>query len=124
MQRYRSKFRNLKIPMKKSYKQQVEGQVITIPGTKIEFNDFLFETDNKDIIKFLDTDSVCLKMQSNHVFAKIDEGSIEAAKETLEEREHRLKKEMDKLKEEKKTATTKEKGKKQKVDAKKDKPVY
>lgn len=124
--RYKAKYRNLKIPMQRAYKTLVGGQTVVTPGTKIEFENSIFETDNEEIIKFLDTDPECLKMQKRNIFAKIEDSVLEAAtrQETLEERESRLDKEMKELKKQKKKVTEKEKGTKSKVGSKNEKPAY
>lgn len=126
MTRYKSRFRELTIPVKKSYTKEVDGQIVAFQGEHIEFKDSIYQTDNEVHIKFLDTDPRCIQMQKNGVFAKIDSAILEAAtkKETLEEREARLDKELKELKKKKKKVTEKEKGTKTKVGSKKDKPAY
>jgi hypothetical protein len=124
--RYRAKYRNLTIPMVKSYTTEVGGQRISHTGEKIVFEDSIYETDDERIIKFLDEDPVCIKMKENKIFARIDSEIIEEAMkvESLEDREERIKKEMELIKNMKKKATLKEKGTKTKVGSNKEKPAY
>ncbi len=124
MARYRSHYRNLKIPIEKMYNTSIQGRVITNPGSKIEFEDFTYETEDENIINFLATDPVCVKMQENRIFAKIEDGIIEKATETLEEKEAKEEEEKAKAKEVKKKPTTKEKGTKKKVGTKKEEPQF
>lgn len=124
MTRYKSKFRELRIPMKKSYTREVGGQTEFIQGRSIQFKDTIFETDEIEVIDFLEKDPVCQEMQRNQVFAKIDSKVLEIATETLEEKEARLKEELESIKAKKKKPTKKEKGKGKKVGTKKEKPQF
>jgi hypothetical protein len=111
MARYKSKYKNLKIVMKRTYRKEVGGENIVVPGVKIEFENSILDTDDKEVIKFLDSDPVCQKMQSNNVFHKISDKAMENAvkEEPVEE---------------KPKATPKETGGKKKVGKKTDKPAY
>ena len=128
MARYRSKYKSLKIPMKRTYTKEIEGNVVVVQGTKLEFHDSILDTKNKEIIKFLDTDPNCVQMQESGVIVKIDQKIIDAAiedgdggqissgtveaPETLEEREAKAADEKKKAKKSKKSPTKTEKGKK------------
>jgi hypothetical protein len=127
--RYVSKYKELSIPILKPYTKEVDGQVVSVDGQVVRFERGFFETDDPKIIKFLDTNSECLQMIESEVFSKINEEAIANAVkgETLEEREARIKKEMDEIKKEKakQGVTQKEKGKTSKVGKKEDEePQY
>ncbi len=124
MTRYKSRFRNLKIPMKKSYTREVGGQTEFIAGRKLEFKETIFETDEQEVIDFLDKDPVCVQMQKNGIFAKVEGEILEAATETLEEKEKRVEEEGKKKKQVRKKPTKKEKGTRKKVGRKKEKPQF
>jgi hypothetical protein len=125
--RYISKYRELRIPIKKTYTKEVDGQVVVVQGESVRFENNLFETDDKNIIDFLDNDKGCRDMIANGIFIKADSKAIKTAQEviqpeTLEEREVRLEKELKELRKSKAKATVKdtEKGKSNKKVAKKD----
>ena len=107
---YRSNTKNLKIIMTPSYLKEVRGRTIVEKGKKVEFQDGLFETEDEDIIDFLENDPGCKKMKKRGVFVKIDKGAVQEAtkEETLEEREARLRKEMEELKKQKAKQEVKE----------------
>jgi len=131
MARYRSKYGELKIPIKRAYTKEVDGQVVVVGGEKVEFHDYIFQTEDPKIIKFLDEDTVCSEMQKNGVFLKVDQEALDTAvgkQETLEEKEARLAKELAEIKKKKKAPTAREKGKKKTTKAKsrskKEKPAF
>lgn len=112
--------------MKKSYTKEIEGSVVVVPGTKIEFQNNIFETENKDIIKFLDNSESCKKMQGRGIFVKVTDKTLNAAKETLEQREARAKKELEEIKKQKAKDSVKptEKGRSKAKVGDKDKPKF
>lgn len=121
MPRYRSKARKLKIVMKRSYRKEVEGETIFVPGHRIEFDNNVYETDDKEEIKFLDED--CKNMRNRGVFIKVEDETLEQAK-TKEEKKKEEEEAKKKAEVKKKKPTTKEKGAKTKVDVEKDKPEF
>jgi len=54
--RYISRFLALRIVMKPSYTKEVDGRVVTVPGKDIRFIDGAFETEDKDVINFLESE--------------------------------------------------------------------
>lgn len=54
--RYISRFLALRIVMKPSYTKEVDGRVVTVPGKDIRFIDGAFETEDEDVINFLESD--------------------------------------------------------------------
>ena len=86
---YISKYHNLKLVNKASYSKEVGGKVIVMQGSAIQFENGVYETDDKDEIAFLDNHPNC-----GNVFIKVEKNvAKERAEmlETLEEREAKLK---------------------------------
>ncbi len=87
--KYISKYHNLKLVNKASYSKEVGGKVIVMQGSAIQFENGVYETDDKDEIAFLDNHPNC-----GNVFIKVEKNvAKERAKmlETLEERETKVK---------------------------------
>jgi len=118
MAKYIAKYRELRIPFHKSYTKEIDGQTIYVSGQSVRFvpnlygHGGIFETDDKDIINFLDTDKVCQEMIGRGVFAKMDEKAIESATEKKT------------IKKKKPTVKAKEKGKTKKTTITKEKPQF
>lgn len=98
--RYISKFRFLKLINKSSYSKEVNGRVVVVEGSSIQFNEGLFETSDSVEIKFLDNHP-----NFGDVFLKIKDKDIEKARENQfkhltvkqqEERDEEEKKELEK----------------------------
>jgi len=86
---YISKYLNLKLVNKASYSKEVDGRVVVVSGSSIQFENGVYETDDKNEIAFLDNHPNC-----GNVFIKVEKNAAkEKAKmlETLEEREAKVK---------------------------------
>lgn len=57
--KYISKYHNLKLVNKASYSKEVGGKVIVMQGSAIQFENGVYETDDKDEIAFLDNHPNC-----------------------------------------------------------------
>lgn len=85
MAKYISKYLSLKLVNRASYTKEVEGRVVVVPGKSIQFENGVYETTDKDEIKFLENHP-----NYGSVFVKVEEKDIEKARkkmtQTLEER--------------------------------------
>lgn len=50
-------FRNLTVVLKAAYTKEVEGRAFAVPGLRVTFQDFKFETSDEDIIALLKKDA-------------------------------------------------------------------
>jgi len=95
---YISKYRELRLINKASYSKEVEGKVIVVQGSSIQFHDGVYETSDKNEIKFLDNHAnfggVFIKVKKDVKKEKAD------MEETLEEREAKIKAKEEELKKE------------------------
>jgi len=86
---YISKYRELRLINKASYSKEVEGKVIVVQGSSIQFHDGVYSTSDENEIKFLDNHPNCggvfIKVKKNVVKEQAD------MDETLEEREAKVK---------------------------------
>lgn len=86
MAKYISQYTSLRLVNRASYTKEVEGRVIVVPGTSIQFTDGAYETEDKDEIVFLENHP-----NFGSVFVRVDTKEIDEAKkkltQTLEERE-------------------------------------
>lgn len=53
--RYISQVAELKLVNKATYTKEVEGRIVVVPGTSIQFHDGIYETSNPEEIKFLES---------------------------------------------------------------------
>jgi len=86
MAKFISKYLSLKLINRATYTKEVEGRIVVVPGSSIQFTDGVYETKDKDEIAFLENHP-----NFGSVFVRVDTKEIEEAKkklgETLEERE-------------------------------------
>lgn len=86
MAKYISKYLNLRLINKPAYTKEVEGRIVVVPGTYVQFTDGVYETEDKDEIAFLESHP-----NFGSVFIRVDTKEAEEAKkklaQTLEERE-------------------------------------
>lgn len=88
--RFISKYRELKIVHKSSFTKEVDGRIVYVPGTKIQFTNGAYETSNPEIIEFLEA-----RPEFGKIIQRVpdDVSNFAAQKElsqTLEQREAEL----------------------------------
>lgn len=54
--RYISRFLALRIVVKPAYTKEVDGRIVTVPGKDIRFTEGVFETEDQELIDFLEAD--------------------------------------------------------------------
>lgn len=118
--RYISRFLALRIVVKPTFTKEVEGRIVTVPGKAIRFEQGVFETSDKELIDFLESDKKAFGTTYIRVPDNI-ESALEERKEMikdLEEREADLKRREDALKKKEAKIGAKEEGSKVKVTKK------
>lgn len=89
-QTYISKYLSLRLVIKSSYGKEVDGRVVVLQGTSIQFVNGVYTTEDDKEIEFLDNHK-----NFGSVFVKVDKGDINKAKEDkfkdLETKEAELK---------------------------------
>lgn len=125
MAKFISKYPNHKIVMKSSYAQEVDGRRTIVGGESIQFKNGVYETDDKNVIKFLED----LKA-FGRIILRVDKNLDEVKKKLMmtekekEEEAERIAKEKEReaklLKEDEK----KLKGAKKRSQDKKEKPKF
>lgn len=88
--KYISKYLSLKLVDKASYTKEVGGRIVVVPGKSIRFTDGVYETEDPDEIKFLESHP-----NFGTVFIKVEDKDLQKAREEkfkdLETREAELK---------------------------------
>lgn len=54
--RYISRFLALRIVVKPTFTKEVDGRIVTVPGKDVRFVDGMFETEDQELIDFLEAD--------------------------------------------------------------------
>jgi hypothetical protein len=124
--KYISKYLNLKLVDKASYTKEVDGRVVVVPGKSIQFNQGVYETEDPDEIKFLESHA-----NFGSVFIEVKEDDLQKARKEqfkdLETKEAELKAKEEELKKKEKAleegeSVPKRKGKSK--TKKKEKPAF
>jgi hypothetical protein len=70
---YISRYRELRLVTKSAYSKEVDGRIVTYPGTAIQFRDGVFETEDPQEIKLLEGHK-----NFGNIFIKVEAGTKEA----------------------------------------------
>lgn len=97
--RYISRFLALRIVVKPAYTKEVDGRIVTVPGKDIRFNEGVFETEDQELIDFLEADksfgTTYIRVPDNVLSPKTDRDEwmkdLETKERELAEREASLK---------------------------------
>lgn len=97
--RYISRFLALRIVVKSTYTKEVDGRIVTVPGKDIRFVEGVFETEDQELIDFLEADksfgTTYIRVPDNVEDAVKDRGEwmkdLETKEKDLLEREAALK---------------------------------
>lgn len=99
--RYISKYAELKLIDKSSYTKEIEGRVVVVEGSSIQFHEGLFETTDQREIEFLENDP-----NFGSVFVRIKDKDLQKAREekykSLTVKQQEEKEEQEKLSEKEK----------------------
>jgi hypothetical protein len=98
---YISRYLELRLVVKASYKKELEGQIVVTPGRSIQFHDGVYETDDQDEIKFLEAHK-----NFGNIFIRVEKGDAKKQREDkykdLDTREREMQAEIKRLREENK----------------------
>lgn len=98
---YISRYLELRLVKKSAYKKEVEGQIVVIPGTAIQFHDGVYETDDPDEIRFMEAHK-----NFGNIFLRVEKGDAKKERENkykdMDTREREMQSEIKRLREENK----------------------
>lgn len=97
--RYISRFLALRIVVKPAYTKEVDGRIVTVPGKDIRFDQGVFETEDQELIDFLEADksfgTTYIRVPDDVINPKNDRAEwmkdLETKEKELAEREAALK---------------------------------